>query len=45
MGVNGRFSSNSGHFKSKDSGDQREASALRDEVCALVIFMNFLFAF
>ncbi|KAF3430920.1 hypothetical protein FNV43_RR25650 [Rhamnella rubrinervis] len=27
-----RFSSNTGHFKSKDSGDQREASALRDEL-------------
>ncbi|KAH7516800.1 hypothetical protein FEM48_Zijuj10G0173200 [Ziziphus jujuba var. spinosa] len=26
-----RFSSDSGPFKSKDSGDQREASALRDE--------------
>lgn len=36
--VNGlfcRFSSDTGHFKSKDSGDQREASALRDEVCEL----------
>lgn len=28
-----RFSSNIGHFNSKDTGDQREASALRDEVC------------
>ncbi|KAH7514172.1 hypothetical protein FEM48_Zijuj11G0060400 [Ziziphus jujuba var. spinosa] len=31
MSVNGRFSSDSGPFKSKDPGDQREASALRDE--------------
>ncbi|RVW78019.1 Coiled-coil domain-containing protein SCD2 [Vitis vinifera] len=27
-----RFSSNVGHFNPKDTGDQREASALRDEV-------------
>ena len=44
MRVNGRFSSNTGHFKSKDSGDQREASALRDEVCASVTSMKFSFA-
>lgn len=30
-----RFSSNVGHFNPKDTGDQREASALRDEVCEL----------
>uniref|UniRef100_A0A2N9I5X2 Coiled-coil domain-containing protein SCD2 n=1 Tax=Fagus sylvatica TaxID=28930 RepID=A0A2N9I5X2_FAGSY len=29
---NKRFTSDAGHFKSKDSGDQREASALRDEL-------------
>ncbi|KAG6708962.1 hypothetical protein I3842_06G108600 [Carya illinoinensis] len=32
MQINKRFSSDTGHFKSKDSGDQREASALRDEL-------------
>lgn len=30
-----RFSSDMGHLRSKDSGDQREASAIRDEVCQL----------
>jgi hypothetical protein len=30
---NCRFLSDAVHFNSKDTGDQREASALRDEVC------------
>jgi hypothetical protein len=34
-GLNYRFSSDMGHFKSNDFGDQREASELRDEVCQL----------
>lgn len=32
MGMNCRFLSETGNYKSKDSGDQREASTLRDEV-------------
>lgn len=31
--MNCRFLSEMGHFKAKDSGDHREASALHDEVC------------
>ena len=38
--MSDRFSSNVGHFNPKDTGDQREASALRDEVCESN-FVNF----
>lgn len=31
--LNYRFTSDTGNFKPKDSGDQRDASTLRDEVC------------
>lgn len=33
MCTNCRFLSEIGNYKSKDPGDQRDASALRDEVC------------
>lgn len=42
-GLYCRFSSDMEHFKSRDSGDQRDASALRDEVCELhkyILFMH-----
>lgn len=35
-----RFLSELGRYKSKDSGGQREASALRDEVC--LVFSSYL---
>lgn len=40
VNMSDRFSSNVGHFNAKDTGDQREASALRDEVCESH-FINF----
>lgn len=35
--MNGRFSPDMGRFHAKANGDQREASALHDEVCMLIV--------